>query len=547
MKIHKRAITFLLACMLCFTSVAGVYASEQMNNFAPMRTYNDGDFSDIKESDWFYSDVISAYEYGITQGAGENKFLPYDLVSIAEVIAFGARICSIYSDDGEAFEVAEGEKWYEPFYEYAIENMIIKESDGLEALLNKPASRTQTAYVLANSLPFTELSNINPSISSLPDVAVVDAYYNEIIMLYRAGVLSGKDEYGTFSPTENITRAEVAATINRIIKPDARLSVTLKEKAEKTYAGITDEYSAELVSESASPCVFYIEIYNQQGQAIASGSGFFIAADGTAVTNYHVIEDAYSAKIVTVSGKSYTVERVLGYDKDRDIAIIKVEGTDFPYLDIAPSSLVKNGQKIFCIGSPLGLDNSITEGVVSNVSRVIEGQEYIQISAPISHGSSGGAVLDTNSRVIGISSAGFDEGQNVNLAIPSDCIADVERDKNYTFAEFQQARRGVFASGTSYYYPENGAVPDYGYITGADEIESYKDDDSSTIARAYAYKRDEFSAYITELSNTGFRLVSRNQSGGFWNTTTNLTFIGADRTFLALSVDSEYIIVLYTV
>lgn len=543
---YKKVIATVLACALCITASVGAYASEQMNNFAPVRTYSQGEFEDIKSGDWFYSDVISAYEYGITQGAGQNKFLPYDLVSVAEVTAFGARICSIYSADDEAFEAEDGEAWYEPFYEYALANGIIIEADGLKALANKPASRAQTAYILANSLPFTELSNLNTSISALPDVAVTDLYYNEIIMLYRAGVLSGKDEYGTFSPTENITRAEVAATVNRIIKPEARLSFELEQRTQTGQSGsASGEYGAEYVSEKASPCVFYIEIYDSKGNATASGSGFFIAADGTAVTNYHVIEDAYSAKITTVTGNTYDVSRLLGYDEDRDLAIIQVSGENFPYLEIANSDEVKNGQRIFCIGSPLGLDNSITEGVVSNVSRTIEEQEYIQISAAISHGSSGGAVLDTDGRVIGISSAGFESGQNVNLAIPSNCIGELATDKNYTLEEFQQARRGVMAAGNSYYYPENKAVPDYGYITGSTEIEGYRDAQSSSIARAYAYKSDEVLKYINEINNAGFTLVSKNQSGGFWNTTINMTFVGENRAFLAMSVDSEYVIVLY--
>lgn len=511
--LHVRILCLVLVCLMLSGFSSAALASERMDAFEAVNTYTEGGFSDISSGDWFYSDVISAYEYGIAKGADDGRFLPYDLVSISEVIAFGARILSIYNGDEEQF-AADGE-WYEPYIEYALANGIINSGDGFLSSVNKPATRAQTAYVLANSLPFTELSNINTSISSLPDVAVSDSYYNEIIMLYRAGVLSGKDEYGTFSPTENVTRAEVAATINRIVNPSARLSITLRQK--ETQSGEnTQLYDAELVAQTASPSVFYIELYGQNGKATASGSGFFISSDGTAVTNYHVIRDAYSAKIVTVTGSVYEVSSVLGYDEDNDLAIIKVDGSGFDYLELADSDAVKSGQRIFCIGSPLGLDNSISEGVVSNTSRIIDGQEYIQISAPISSGSSGGAVLDTSSRVIGVSAAGFEQGQNVNLAIPSNFIGNVALDKNITLSEFQASKytssTPSYGENSSVFYSDNQNIPNYGYLTSSSELETLYDEETKMMFRAYRLDNARLMYYMRVLQSSGFSLVSQQSS-----------------------------------
>ena len=186
------------------------------------------------------------------------------------------------------------------------------------------------------------------------------------------------------------------------------------------------------VSKKASPSVFYIEV-KQGGNVTGSGSGFFISPDGTAVTNYHVIENTTDAVITTTDGEQYPVESVLFYDISNDIAVLKisdkaVSGTvrkEFPYLETADSDKVENGDKIYAIGSPKGLQNSITDGIISNNQRVSDnGHLYLQISAPISSGSSGGALLNEHAQVIGITTASVKDGQNLNLAVPINLVTN---------------------------------------------------------------------------------------------------------------------------
>jgi hypothetical protein len=149
------------------------------------------------------------------------------------------------------------------------------------------------------------------------------------------------------------------------------------------------------------------------------GSGFFITSDGIAITNIHVISNMNSAYITTVDGANYIVEGVLALRSDADLAIIKVKGSGFSFLELGDPSLLRTAQRIYCIGSPLGFDNTISDGLVSNLKREVDGYEYIQISAPITRGSSGGALLNEYGQVVGVTTAVIGDGSlGLNLAVP---------------------------------------------------------------------------------------------------------------------------------
>lgn len=196
--------------------------------------------------------------------------------------------------------------------------------------------------------------------------------------------------------------------------------------------------SAEEVYEKCSPAVFYIELYDKDGNAFGRGSGFFISSDGTAVTNFHVIKNAYSANIICPGrSKIYDLKGVYDYNEKNDWAIIKVEGNDFPYLELETEA-VKGGETVYAIGSPRGLQNTISEGLISNVERNIDGVKYIQTSAPISPGSSGGALINTKGKVVGITSAFFTDGQNLNLAIPVSAFKGYRKQNAHSLAAAAQ-------------------------------------------------------------------------------------------------------------
>ena len=175
----------------------------------------------------------------------------------------------------------------------------------------------------------------------------------------------------------------------------------------------------------------------QQGQGhgqghgiiMGQGSGFFISADGYAVTNNHVVEHADSVKVITDDGKTHTA-KVIGTDPRTDLALIKVEGGPYPYVKLADNT-PRIGDWVLAIGNPYGLGGTVTAGIVSARGRDIGASPYddfIQIDAPINKGNSGGPAFDTEGNVIGVNTAIYSpSGGSVGIAfaIPADTVKAV--------------------------------------------------------------------------------------------------------------------------
>ena len=209
------------------------------------------------------------------------------------------------------------------------------------------------------------------------------------------------------------------------------------------------EMTAEEIYAACAPAVFYIEVYDKYGDCIKTGSGFFLDSSGTAVTNFHVISGAASAKItLSDSGKVCDVAGVYDWSEEEDWAVLKISGSGFPFLTVGSATTVVGGAEICAIGSPLGLQNTISQGIISNPNRKEGNMTYIQISAPISAGSSGGALLNKYGEVIGITSASYEEGQNLNLAIPMTYLA---KRNTSSLTPFETAA-GVAVSGSLILY-----------------------------------------------------------------------------------------------
>lgn len=202
-----------------------------------------------------------------------------------------------------------------------------------------------------------------------------------------------------------------------------------------------NQLSAEDIFTSISPSV--VEIIAESDTEISTGTGFFYDNKGTVITNYHVIEGCQSAEIKLTNGSTYAVTSVLGYDVNRDIAVLATRCNQSTPISIRTTP-VKTGEKVYAIGSSLGLSGSLSDGIISAVDREVEGNVYIQTTAPISHGNSGGPLVDSNGKVIGIVCASFTEGQNLNLAIPIGEINKVSLNKSITLEElFPEAQREV--------------------------------------------------------------------------------------------------------
>lgn len=177
-----------------------------------------------------------------------------------------------------------------------------------------------------------------------------------------------------------------------------------------------------------------VEVYAESDYVSSLGTGFYIDDSGTLVTNYHVIQDCSSAYVTTSDGNTYEVTRVAGYSKELDIAILSTSKTNSTPVEVCSS--VSTGETIYVLGSSLGLTGTFSEGLVSAAGRDVDGVSYIQISAPISHGNSGGPVVNAIGQVVGIASAGFEEGQNLNLALPISVIDQISTEQPITMENF---------------------------------------------------------------------------------------------------------------
>jgi len=156
-----------------------------------------------------------------------------------------------------------------------------------------------------------------------------------------------------------------------------------------------------------------IQTYDDEGRLRGLGSGFVVSTSGTALTNYHVIRGAYRATVKFSDGSVGSVSGVDSYDPGRDLAMIQLTPAPKTVLELGDSDKVQVGDRVVAIGSPLGLQNTMSVGIVSALRNGV-----IQMSDPISPGSSGGAVLDRTGKVIAVAVAQMVGGQNLNFAIP---------------------------------------------------------------------------------------------------------------------------------
>lgn len=148
------------------------------------------------------------------------------------------------------------------------------------------------------------------------------------------------------------------------------------------------------------------------------GSGFTVGADGRIATNLHVIGSARSATVRLADGREFSRVEVLALDARHDLALLRVPTSGLPVLPLGDSAAVRPGDHVVAIGHPLGLGNTVSDGLVSAVRELDATLTVLQVSAPISAGSSGGPLLNERGEVIGVSTAIAAHGQNLNFGIP---------------------------------------------------------------------------------------------------------------------------------
>lgn len=176
------------------------------------------------------------------------------------------------------------------------------------------------------------------------------------------------------------------------------------------------------------PAIVAVVTYNAKGDALTTGSGFFIRP-GQVVTNLHVIRGARRTEVKTLDGKGrvYKVSGLLAVDEEGDLVLMRVDmPTDRPRSSELARSLPEEGETVFVIGNPLKLEGSVSDGIVSAVREVPGVGKIIQTTAPISHGNSGSPIFNLKGQVVGVVTVKVTNGQNISLAISSDRVRELK-------------------------------------------------------------------------------------------------------------------------
>ena len=477
----KRIISFILLVCLTLSMTLSAHGTVSLSNFTELTAYQD-QFTDVSPEAWYYDSVRGVYEYGIMGGKSEDTFDPSGSLTIAEAIKIAASLHKGYHTGSMDFP--DGSPWYEPYVEYALSNNIIA---GAYANYSVPATRSDFAVIIAGAMPDEAITPINRvDNGAIPDVLENYSYGEAVYKLYRAGVLTGSDSQASFFPGRTLRRADAAAIIMRVIKADTRGILSIR-----------NPLSAEQIYKMASPAVFFIEVYDVNDTVLKTGSGFFISESGLAVTNYHVIIGGHYARITMDNGSVREVTGIYDYNRKYDLALIRVNVNNVSYLECADSEELITGETVYTLGSPLGLHATFSRGIVSQSIRRIESVDYIQIDAPISSGSSGGALLDAFGRVVGVTSATAIGGQNINLAMPINLINKLSDDSLVLL-------RSILIE--TEYYEGFHPTPDFGAFFGVEVFNTERGRNNAT----FSYLLSALKGDVNEIIDEYTHLVEQN-------------------------------------
>ena len=261
---------------------------------------------------------------------------------------------------------------------------------------------THPAIVISDGVSYISIQNVPPGIP-----IISTEYWTPLL---TTAPTSGASDPPTTEP--NISDSN----LSNLTPPDGGESLYRKE----------ENSSLDEVWEKSALVI----CFDKEGQPVSQGSGFLVGYNGEIATCYHVVENAYSVEVFfPLNSNSYNAQYIVS-DKELDLAIIKID------LDTSPVSLSTQdanllGEDIFAIGSPLGLGGTISDGLISSY-REIEGKNYLQISTPVSPGSSGGPIIINNThQVVGIVVGSIIEGQNLNFAIPVSYLIDLIEENKF--------------------------------------------------------------------------------------------------------------------
>jgi serine protease Do len=260
------------------------------------------------------------------------------------------------------------------------------------------------------------------------DAVVVDLGYTVLTIPRSQIVRIGRDEELAAQPASPKTRD--SSKNKKSDSPAVRKAEGAKPEANQAF------YS---VSSTPPPERSVRELVNQLGESVVQvrtpgglGSGFFINEDGYLITNFHVIEgesqislEVYLRRNNQLERTIYKQVRIVAMNKFQDLALLKVEDKDAPKFSsvaLGDADALAVGERVFAIGSPLGLERTVTEGIVSTKTRQMQGELYLQTTAQINPGNSGGPLFNMRGEAVGVTNMKVAFGEGIGFAIPIDTV-----------------------------------------------------------------------------------------------------------------------------
>ena len=243
-----------------------------------------------------------------------------------------------------------------------------------------------------------------------------------------------------------------------------------------------------------------IVTYDKSGSALSLGTGFLISSDGKFVTNYHVIEGAHSA-ILTIDDVAYDVTSVLAYDANVDLAVLRIDAEGLPFATLCASTPLV-GETVYAIGSSQGMTNTYSQGIVTYARRVVDGVAHVQHDASITHGNSGGPLINAYGEVIGINAWGIADSQNLNFAVSTEELLKLTYGTPLTLPEFYVKEFDAFAK-LKNYIVENGSYSAEDNAYSITVGTTYSDQDSSKHARLLFYYVESNTVTLDYVINDG--------------------------------------------
>lgn len=440
----KKTVSLLLCFVLCFSLL-----------LIPAAASRDTSFEEALASD--------LKELGLFEGVSDSSFELERAPTRAEALVMLIRLlgeeeAAVSGDYSHPF--TDVPEWADAYVGYAYQTGLTTGISDTEFGMLDASCATYLTFVL-RALGYEEgeqFSWSSPYLLAkkaglLPSSVKINGFTRADVVLVSYAALSAY-QAGT---EQTLAEKLVERGVFEQERFDAVYDISLLELS-------TDLSAGERIYYECAPATFLIYVYNSKGALTSTGSGFFIDENGTAVTNYHVIDGGYTATAEMMDGTVRDIMGICGYDKKGDWAVIKVAGSNYPYLEIGNG--VTSGETVYALGSALGMSTSISSGLVSNEERVEGGVSYIQTSADISPGSSGGALVNADGEVVGITTASYVDGNGMYLALPISCIEGYSEN---SLVSLSSLRDDPGRSKIKEYSDFNG-IPDFGAYMSVGDI-----------------------------------------------------------------------------